>query len=113
MWEARHESFSSVEVCCAGTVGGHDFHLRGPGALELADAWPFRLAHDHVLAGPGHSGVEQDSLRRIPRPARLGWTLARPHDGALGEYDAGGAREVPLRPASRLRQPHGNSAAGS
>ena len=57
-----------------------------------------------------HPGAEQDSLRRISRPAGLGWTLARPHDAAVGEHDAGGARKVPLGLAPWLRQPDGDSA---
>ena len=48
----------------------------GPGVVELADAGAFRMAHDHVLAGAGRAGSEQDSVWRLSRAARRGQVLA-------------------------------------
>src|SRR5215469_16835170 len=67
-------------------------------SVELADASPFWLAADHLLASPGASDPEQDSVWRVSWP---GWParavalgLAPPLDGALGANDARRTRGV-------------------
>src|SRR6516165_5886508 len=65
--------------------------------VELADAGPFRLAADQLLASVGHLDPQQDPLRWVSRGPRSSLVLAAPDAGALGTDDARGTREVPPR----------------
>src|SRR6516225_11341663 len=89
--------FQSAEVrviCCAFCWR---LQLHSHELVELADASPFRLAADQLLASDGHFGSQQDPLRRVSRSARPSLALAAPYDGALAPDDTRGTREVPAR----------------
>src|SRR6202035_1083510 len=87
-----------------GGAGRRGVHLRGDAAVELAHAAALWLARHHFLAGARLADLEQNSLRRVPLPARSGPALAPPHDGALGENDARTTRTVSRRNARALRK---------
>src|SRR5262245_24000702 len=62
--------------------------LRGYASVELADASPFRLAADQLLASGRYLDPQQDPLRQFSRSARASLVLEGPHVGTLGTGDS-------------------------
>src|SRR5271155_2710883 len=105
--EGKNETEKDFEICagrhavrpaadCGAWLCGHE-------AVELADAASLRLACDHLLAGGGYLGPQQDPVRRTSRRTGRAHALEAPHEGPLGAHDPRGTREVPSRHARPLR----------